>query len=103
MATPVDFLGSNVIFHPAPGQEGVVGTLPAYRGPSEVISRWKLTEQEYKRVVDTGDIWVSVATAGPVPPMLISGFALMQIVDVDGDTVVDSYDPDEAVEALPAQ
>ncbi len=48
--------------------------LPAYRSPGgEVVTCWELTEEEKKRVAETGQIWLSLLTFGlPLQPVYIT-------------------------------
>lgn len=97
MAEPFPFAGMNSNFRPGEGTEDRVQSLPGYRSPGgEVISRWKLSDQEKKLVLERGEVWLSQMTFGhPLQPALVSGFPLMQLLDEKGQ-VAGVYDPDDA-------
>lgn len=95
MAEPIDFAGSSGVIPPGKGTEDRVSPLPAFVSPGgEVLTRWRLTEEEKARVLATGDVWLSIMTFGhPLQPSYVSGFPLMELLHPDG-TVAGIYDPD---------
>lgn len=96
MALPADFAGANANVKPGEGTEDRVGPLPCFYSPGgEVISRWKLSEAERAEVARTGDMWISQMTfLHPLQPVMVSGVALMELRDADGQPTGDRYDPD---------
>jgi hypothetical protein len=84
MAEPITFCGVNRRLVGAPGTEHIIRPLPTYSENGEHISCWKLDPVELKRVIDTGEVWVSLKANGPPQPIYISGAPLMEARD--GDT-----------------
>lgn len=71
MANPVGFEGSNDILMAPDGSENC-SDLEILRTDNQVISCWRLTEEELARVNKTGVVWFSCY--GPThPPVFISG------------------------------
>lgn len=83
MAKPFRFAGFNRRLMPAKGTEHVVEPLYVYNDGRESISCWKLDPDEIKRVVETGEMWVTVAAGDSSPPIFVSGRALMRAWDPD--------------------
>lgn len=83
MAEPFRFAGFNRRLMPAPGTEHAVKPLYVYNDRRESISCWKLDPGEIKRVVETGEVWVTVAAGDTSPPIFVSGQALMRAWDAD--------------------
>lgn len=93
MAYPKDFAGSNHVFNPAPGDEENVAPLVVCYGPHGIISRWRLTPEELAVVIESGgDIWLQMPIRQSPPPVLISGFPLMETRDANGNLL--KYDAD---------
>jgi len=101
MASPKDFAGSNKLLKGPPGYEDRIGDLPVYNSGVESISRWALSREELQAVVESGDVWVSVAAGSSQPPMKVSGFPLMELRDENGKT--SKYDPDAGLIPRPVR
>jgi len=77
MANPVGFEGANLILKAPPG-DNECRDLEAYRDDRGVTSCWRLTDEELKRVNETGVVWFWVQ--GPThPPISVSGTALVHM------------------------
>lgn len=59
---PIKFEESNVTYV----AEGC-NDLPAYKGETQIISCWQLTEQDLETIKETGVIWFSVAGQSQPP------------------------------------
>ncbi len=77
---PIKFEGSNVEF--AKDQDEYE-TLPAFMNDSpqrEVVTCWKLSEEDLKRVNETGQIWLKVLTFGnPLQPLAMSADVMINV------------------------
>lgn len=92
MAEPIVFAGFNTRLNPAPGTEDRVSALPIHNDGQQLISCWKLTEEEKAQIARTGEVWLSVIeptdprtgrlARGPAP-VYVSGTPLMQATDAD--------------------
>jgi len=80
MANPVGFQGANHVFH-APINTPDCRDLETLFTGDQIISCWRLTEEELKQVNETGVVWLSVYTKSSPPPVLVSGSALVHIGD----------------------
>lgn len=83
MADPVRFCGFNKRLTAPPGKEKEVGTLHVFSNGRENISCWKLTPEERLRVLETGEIWLTVASGQTCYPAFVSGVPLMMAQDMD--------------------
>ncbi len=72
MATPAPFAEANLTLVAAPGEEANVIDLPVHRSAGRVVSCWRPTIAELRRIVDTGEIWLSI-WGDTHPPVLITG------------------------------
>lgn len=91
MANPVGFGGARGIADAAPGDEDKVRPLPMYMDERQIISCWRLTPEELDMVAKTGVVWLSVTNIGVLPPVYVSGTALVQI---DGEpSIAEPYFP----------
>lgn len=69
--TPVEFEEQNgVLRKPDNMTDEECLPLPCYRDGFQVISKWKLSEQEKKHVLEHGWIWVNVLGGATQPPIL---------------------------------
>ncbi|USN15388.1 hypothetical protein KIKIMORA_02420 [Brevundimonas phage vB_BpoS-Kikimora] len=92
MADPIDFFGANATMNPAEGDEGRVRAMPATVDPlGRVISCWKLAPEEHLRVIETGEVWLSLACGGKPQPSYVSGMPLMVAFDPDTGAELDTY------------
>lgn len=71
---PIKFDGANVVFG---ANQPEYQPLPAERrgnpGTGEIVTCWKLSPDELKKIVETGQIWLSLLTFGqPLQPVLLS-------------------------------
>lgn len=82
MANPVGFAGARGVADAAPGDEDKVRPLPMFMDYRQIISCWRLTERELAEVAKTGVVWLSLTNIGVIPPVYVSGKAL---VEVDGE------------------
>lgn len=69
---PVEFKEANMIFK-APENQPQVGNLPAFVGNNQegspiIISKWELSEEEIKHIVENKSIFVVVSGHG-MPPI----------------------------------
>jgi len=71
MANPVGFDGANTVFR-APDDEENCVDLEALRLDSEIVSCWRLTDEELTNIQKTGVIWLSVL-GKQMPMVLVSG------------------------------
>ena len=59
--TATEFKEQNIFFtKPESMTDEECGSLPAYRGEGQIISCWKLTEEDMKKLQETGVIWLAV-------------------------------------------
>lgn len=79
MANGVGFEGANHVFQAPPGDTNCVD-LETFTDGTQVISCWRLSEEELAEVARTGVVWLSVRGRA-LPPVLVSGQALVSIVD----------------------
>ena len=77
MANPVGFEGANLILRAPEGDENC-RDLEARRDQHGVTSCWRLTDEELKRVNETGVVWFWVQ-GETHPPIAVSGHALVHI------------------------
>lgn len=68
---PKIFDQCNTLF--AEGQKGYL-QLPAFRSDDgQVVTCWKLSDEELKQIAETGEIWLHVLTFGkPLQPVLLT-------------------------------
>lgn len=79
MADPVGFEGSNAIMYGFGNVRDlqVFKTNPAVETP-QIVSAWRLSQEEIDEIVRTGIIWASIYSTG-MPPIYISGKALVLV------------------------
>ena len=95
MADPIEFCGSNVRLNPAKGDEDRVRVMHAHSaGDGKMISCWKLTPAEVAKVVETGEVWLSLACGDVIPPSYVSGEPLMEAFDLDTGAPSSAYRAD---------
>lgn len=95
MADPIYFCGANVRLNPAQGDESRVRVMHAHQSPDgQVVSCWKLSPEEAAKVAETGEVWLSLACGGRIPPALVSGEPLMQAYDQDTGAPSSDYRSD---------
>jgi hypothetical protein len=91
MANPVGFEGARAVADAAPGDEDKVRPLPIFMDDHQIISCWRLTPEELARIAETGVVWLSVTNVGILPPVFVSGTAL---VEIDGrPSIAEPYIP----------
>lgn len=61
MADIIEFPEANCVYT---GDGNLIQNLPCYRDKNYTISCWKLTEEERRRVAETGMIWLSQMNYG---------------------------------------
>jgi len=68
---PIKFKGANVVF--AENQEEY-NSLPAFKDDEgNVVTCWKLSEEEIKKIAKTGELWLSISTFNQaLQPVLLS-------------------------------
>lgn len=68
----VEFKEQNgILLKPENMTDEQCGTLPCYRDGSQVISKWILSEEEKKQILENGFIWVSVLSGISQPPIAL--------------------------------
>lgn len=85
MPAPIPFKESNSLLKAPPGSKGV-DDLPVFSGPSvhnqpTVISKWRLTIPELKKIAEHGEIWlcfIGCHTHPPVALMVDSPFVAVE-------------------------
>ena len=77
MADPVGFEGANFVFK-APENMPDCGDLEVFRDGEVIVSCWRLTDEEFQEILETGVVWLSVWGQG-TPPVAVSGKALVEI------------------------
>mgnify|MGYP003683321627 CR=1 FL=1 len=81
MANGVGFEGANKTFYaPDDSTPEECGDLQVFQDPNQIVSCWRLTPDELKKVAETGVVWVSIAGGG-MPPIKISGEPLVMMGD----------------------
>jgi hypothetical protein len=67
----IKFKGANIVF--AENQEEY-NSLPAFKDDEgNVVTCWKLSDEEIKKITETGELWLSVSTFNqPLQPVLLS-------------------------------
>lgn len=84
MSEPVKWNGVNKIFHaPANTTKEQVQDLPVFTNGIVNVSKWKLSEEAIKEIIDTGCIFLSVYMNGSQPPVFIGSEAENHAVAVD--------------------
>ena len=78
MADAVWFQGSNQMLNAPEGQEDVVGHLPVLNTGEQVISCWKMTEEELVYINETGLVWFSIYGQNHAP-IKLAGKAMVTI------------------------
>jgi hypothetical protein len=79
MATAVGFEGANVVFRAPQGMsQDECYDLQSFSDGQQVISCWRLTEEELSEIARTGVVWLSVM-GRTLPPVSVSGAALVHI------------------------
>ena len=66
-SSPIE--GRKVII--AEHQEGV-RPLPAWITRGMVVTRWRLNDEERRRIADGADLWMTILTDGPVQPVALA-------------------------------
>lgn len=72
MAEPAPFPEANLLLIAPAGQEDEVGQLPVLRTDGRVVSCWRPSIEELRRIIDTGEIWLSI-WGDTHPPVLVTG------------------------------
>jgi hypothetical protein len=72
MAAPVPFAEANLLLVAPAGCEDEVDTLPVRRADGRVVSCWRLSAADLRRIAETGEVWLSV-WGHTAPPVLVSG------------------------------
>jgi hypothetical protein len=72
MAHPIDFAEANLRLLPPEGQEDSVIAMSAFRDGGVIISCWRLSAEDLRRIAETGEIWLSIA-GHTAPPVLVTG------------------------------
>jgi len=82
MAKGVKFEGSNVELKPPIGlvanRMGHVENIPAHNDGTQIITCWRLSDEEMQEVMRTGVVWLSVAGQS-MNTLRISGEALVRV------------------------
>lgn len=72
MAEPALFAEANLLLVAPAGSEDTVVPLPVRRADGRVLSCWRPSIDELRRIVDTGEIWLSI-WGDTHPPVLVTG------------------------------
>lgn len=72
MAEPAPFFEANLLLGAPAGCEDTVVPLPVRRANGRVVSCWRPSIDELRRIVDTGEIWLSI-WGDNHPPVLVTG------------------------------
>lgn len=84
MSMPVRWNGVNKIFHaPDDTTREQVQDLPVFTNGVVCVSKWKLSEEAIKEIIDTGCIFLSIYMRGQQPPVFIGSEAEIHAVAVD--------------------
>ena len=79
MADPVGFEGANgIMMRPPDMTPEECRDLTVWRDGKQIISCWRLTEDELKTVRETGVVWLSIL-GNAMPPVCIAGKDMLQI------------------------
>lgn len=79
MAKPVGFEGANFVFTAPPTMTpDECGDLEVFRNGNQIVSCWRLSEDELERVAETGVVWLSIVGAG-MPPVNIQATGALEI------------------------
>jgi hypothetical protein len=70
VAEPVDFPEANLLLVGPEGSDIV--PLPVLRHEGRIVSCWRLSPQDLRRVVETGEVWLSVWSGETAPPVLVT-------------------------------
>ena len=88
MANAVDFQGSNCQLKAPLGliteRRTPVADIPAHNDKRQIITCWRLTEDELKEVVRTGAVWMSVK-GQIMNTAYVSGIALVQVSGIPSE------------------
>lgn len=79
MAQGVGFEGANVVYQAPKGDDNCVD-LETFADGQQIISCWRLSEEELAEVARTGVVWVSVVGTVLIP-LYVSGTALLTVGD----------------------
>ncbi len=77
MANPVGFEGANSVML-APSNMNSCGDLQCFKSDNQIISCWRLTEDEINKILETGVVWLSIM-GEQMPPVLIGGNAMVLV------------------------
>jgi hypothetical protein len=77
MAKGINFEGANVIMRAPEGMDNCEDLI-AFRNGQQVVSCWKLTEEEVGEIRETGCVWVSI-WGNTMPPISVSGKPLITV------------------------
>ena len=80
MAKPVGFEGANKVWRAPPDMENCVD-LETFTDGKNVVSCWRFSDEELVEIARTGVCWINVSSAGGLPPICISGTALIRHPD----------------------
>lgn len=76
MAKPVGFEGANTIYRaPKSMSPEECGDLEVFKADDQIISCWRVSEDELAEINRTGVIWLAVIGQS-TPPVKVSGFHL---------------------------
>ena len=79
MADPVGFEGANgIMMRPPDMTHEECRDLTVWRDGKQIISCWRLTEDELKTVRQTGVVWLSIR-GNTMPPVCVAGSGLLQV------------------------
>ena len=62
---------NSVLLKPDDMTDEQCGSLPCHRDGNQIISKWKLSEEDKKQILENGVIWVSVLGRETQPPIAL--------------------------------
>ena len=75
MAKPVGFEGANSLMLAPKGSADCID-LQVFNDGDQVISCWRMSDEEIANLVETRCVWLSIKGGG-MPPVMVSGDALV--------------------------
>ena len=84
MSQPIEFNGSNRILQPPKGYDKEqVTPMHIFTNGVICVSKWKLSEEALKEVLETGCLFVSLISGHTQPPIFIGSEEEVRAVTVD--------------------
>lgn len=84
MAHGIKWDGANKSYGPPPGvSEDQCATLHVFRNKSCIVSAWELNDAELAEVIRTRRVFLSIWSAGQLPPTLVGSESVVHAVVAD--------------------